>query len=230
MDAQAIKNLGGVFQIIGVLIVVWDLLNIHEYLGDVGRLMVRMRTWRVRVEAAVRRLLRRPGQPAVVHAGSATISMGMAGSATGRGTPGPFIPQPGQPTAEQLAAQAEYLNRLRDWIMREVEQRDRAIEEARAQVRSELQAEAGRLERLIGEAREEVERLRKLTTGGIGLRWVGVPILLAGVVFSTWDEELAGVWPGWLSPLALGFLAVVGLAALFCGLILAQLRRDSATS
>jgi hypothetical protein len=62
------------------------------------------------------------------------------------------------------------------------------------------------------------------------LRWVGVPILLAGVVFSTWDEELAGVWPGWLSPLALGFLIAVGLAALFCGLILTQLHRDSVTS
>jgi hypothetical protein len=229
MDAQAIKTLGGICQILGVLLVVWDLLNIHEYLGDLGRLMVRMRTWRVRVEAALRRLLRRPGRSVVVHAGAAS-AIGIAGSVTARLTPGPFVPQPDRPPAEQLAAQAEYLNRLRDWIMREVEQRDRAIEEARAQVRSELQAEAGRLERLIGEAREEVERLRKLTTGGIGLRWVGVPILLAGVVFSTWDEELAGVWPGWLSPLALGFLAVVGLAALFCGLILAQLRRDSATS
>jgi hypothetical protein len=36
-------------------------------------------------------------------------------------TPGPFVPQPDRPPAEQLAAQAEYLNRLRDWIMREVD-------------------------------------------------------------------------------------------------------------
>ena len=177
----------------------------------------------------MRRLLRRPGQPKVVSVGTA-LELQWAGKATGRTMPGPFVPQPDQPPAEQLAAQAEYLNQLREWIMREVEQRDRAIEEARAEVRSELQAEAGRLERLIGEAREEVDRLRKLTTGGIGLRWMGVPILLAGVVFSTWDEELAGVWPGWLSPLALGFLVAVGLAALFCGLILAQLHRDSAAS
>jgi hypothetical protein len=63
MDAQAIKNLGGVFQILGVLIVVWDLLNIHEYLGDVGRLMVRMRTWRVRVEAAVAAARAARGRP-----------------------------------------------------------------------------------------------------------------------------------------------------------------------
>jgi hypothetical protein len=229
MDAQAIKNLGGVCQILGVLIVVWDLLNIHEYLGDLGRLMVRMRTWRVRVEAAVRRLLRRPGRSVVVHAGAAS-AIGIAGSPTVRATPGPIVPQPHQPPAEQLAAQAEYLNRLRDWIMREVEQRDRAIEEEHALARAELQAEGQRLDRLIGEAREEVERLRKLTTGGIGLRWVGVPILLFGVAFSTWPDGWAEKWPPWLSPAVLGFLAACGLAALFCWLILARLRTDSAMS
>jgi hypothetical protein len=229
MDVQAIKNLGGIFQIIGVLIVVWDLLNIHEYLGDLGRLMVRMRTWRVRVEAAVRRLLRRPGRTVVVPVGFAEEGEA-AGSLTVRKIPGPFVPQPDQPPIQQLAAQAEYLNRLRDWIMGEVEQRDRAIEEERALARAELQAEGQRLDRLIGEAREEVERLRKLTTGGIGLRWVGVPILLCGVAFSTWPDGWAGKWPAWLSPTVLGFLAACGLAALFCWLILAQLRRDSLTS
>jgi hypothetical protein len=136
MDAQAIKNLGGALQIVGVVIVVWDLLNIHEYLGDLGRLTVRMRTWRVRLEAA----LRRPGRPTVVHARTAASAVGIADSVTARVTPGSFVPDPGQSLAEQLAAQAAYLNRLRDWIMREVDQRDRAVEEARAQVRSELQA------------------------------------------------------------------------------------------
>jgi hypothetical protein len=165
----------------------------------------------------------------VVHAGAAS-AIGIAGSATVRATPGPFVPQPDQPPAEQLAAQAEYLNRLRDWIMREVEQRDRAIEEEHALARAELQAEGQRLDRLIGEAREEVERLRKLTTGGIGLRWVGVPILLFGVAFSTWPDGWAEKWPAWLSAAVLGFLAACCLAALFCWLILAQLRRDSATS
>jgi hypothetical protein len=209
MDAQAVKNLGGALQIVGVVIVVWDLLNIHEYLGDLGRLTVRVRTWRVRVEATLRRLLRRPGRPQVAHAGSATASIGIAGSVTARVTPGPFIPQPDQSPAQQLAAQAEYLNRLRDWIMREAEQRDRAVEEVRAQVRSELQVEGQRLERLVDAVRTEVDRLRELTTGGVGLRWVGVPILLFGVAFSTWPDGWAEMWPAWLSPTALGFLAAL---------------------
>ena len=144
--------------------------------------MVRMRTWRVRVEGWLRRL-RRPGRSVVVHAQAAS-AIATVGSVMVRTTPGPFVPQPDQPPAEQLAGQAEYLNRLRDWIIREVDQRDRAIQEERAQARAELQAEGQRLERLIDDVRREVDRLRKLTTGGIGLRWLDVPILLLGVIFT----------------------------------------------
>jgi hypothetical protein len=110
-----------------VLIVVRDLLAIHDYLGDLTRLMTRMQTVRLKVEAWLRRLLSRPGRDAVVRVGTVTASVGMAGSVTARVTPGPFIPQPAQPPPQQLAAHAEYLNRLRDWIMREVQQRDEAI-------------------------------------------------------------------------------------------------------
>jgi hypothetical protein len=78
MDAQAIKNLGGALQIVGVVIVVWDLLNIHEYLGDVGRMTAWLRSRWVQAEAALRRLLRRPGRSVVVHAqtASATATVG----------------------------------------------------------------------------------------------------------------------------------------------------------
>ena len=62
MDAQAIKNLGGALQIIGVMIVVWDLLNIHQYLLGPERLKARLRARRAQVEAALRRLLERPGR------------------------------------------------------------------------------------------------------------------------------------------------------------------------
>jgi hypothetical protein len=226
MDAQAIKNLGGALQIIGVVIVVWDLLNIHEYLGDLSRVTAWLKARRASLEAAIRRLLRRPGRSVVVHAQAAS-AIGIASSVTARLTPGPFVPDPGQSPAEQLAAQAEYLNRLRDWINREVEQRDRAIEEERAQARAALQAEGQRLERLVDEVRGEVDRLRKLTTGGIGLRWVGVPILLLGVAFSTWPDGWAEVWPAWLSPLMLGFLAACAAAAGLCWVILMRLAKDA---
>jgi hypothetical protein len=138
MDAQAIKNLGGICQIVGVVLVVWDLLNIHDYLGDLGRVTTWLRARRAQLVGAVRRLLRRPGRSVVVHAGAAS-GIGIAGgSVTARLTPGPFVPQPDQPPAEQLAAQAKYLNRLRDWIRSEVQQRDVAIEVERAQARADL--------------------------------------------------------------------------------------------
>jgi hypothetical protein len=144
---------------------------------------------------------------------------------------GPFVHDPGQSPEEQLAAQAEYLNRLRDWIDREVEQqRDQAILAAREQTRVELQREGERLDRAIAHARQEVHRLRRLTTGGVGSRWAGVPILLAGVAFSTWPDGWAEVWPGWLSPLALSFLVACSLAAWLSWAILARLRADNATS
>jgi hypothetical protein len=229
MDAQAIKNLGGALQIIGVVIVVWDLLNVHQYLGDLARLKAWLQTRRARVEGWLRRLLRRPGRAVDAH-GQIASGSGIAGSATVRTTLDPFIPRPDLSPAEQLAAQAEYLNQLRAWIMREVQQRDEAIEAERAQARAELQAEGQRLERLLDEVRREVDRLRELTTGGIGVRWWGVPVLLAGVAFSTWPDGWAAVWPAWLSAVALGFLASCGLAAWICWAILARLRADSTAS
>jgi hypothetical protein len=216
-------------QIIGVVIVVWDLLNVHDYLGDLTRLMAWLQTRMVRMEGGLRRLLRRPGRSVVVHAQAAS-AVGIAGSVTVRTAPGPFVPQPDQALAKQLAAQAEYQNRLRDWMMREVQQRNEAIEAERAQARAELRAEGEQLECLIGEARGEVDRLRELATGGIGLRWLGVPMLLFGVAFSTWPDGVAQVWPAWLSAVALGFLAACALAAGICWAILARLRSDSATS
>ena len=51
-----------------------------------------------------------------------------------------------------------------------------------------LQAEGQRLDRLIKEVRGEVRRLQELTTGVIGLRWIGVPIRLFGVAFGAWPN------------------------------------------
>ena len=229
MDAHAIKTLGGICQILGVVIVVRDLLAIHNYRGDLERLTAWAGTRWASIRAAIRRLLRRPGRAVVVHAGAAS-SVGIAGSVTVRMTPGPFILQPSQSLPEQLAAQAEYLNRLRAWMLREIGQRDQAIEAERERARAELQAERERLEGVIGAARQEVERLRELTTSGTGSRWLGVPVLLAGVAFSTWPDGWAEVWPAWLSALVLGFLITCCVAAWVCWAIGARLRADSATS
>jgi hypothetical protein len=229
MDAQAIKTLGGICQMVGVLIVVRDLLAIHDYLGDLGRVRAWLRARWAWVEAAVRRLLGRPGRSVVVHA-TAASAIGIANSVTARVTPGAFVPQPEQPLQEQLAAQAGYLNRLRDWMVEEVQQRDEALKAEREQARAELRAERERLERVIGEARKELERLRKLATSGTASRWLGVPVLLAGVAFSTWPDGWAQVWPAWLSVTVLGFLVICCVAVGLGIAIEMWLRRDGAAA
>jgi hypothetical protein len=233
MDAQAIKTLGGICQILGVLIVVRDLLAVHDYLGDLDRLTARVHARRAAVEAAVRRLLprRRPGSASV---GGASLSARSVTRSTGSArlgkAPGPFIQPPHQPLQEQIAGQAEYLNRLRDWMAEELKLRDQVTDAERERARTELAAERERLDRVIGEADWELKELRKLTTSGIGSRWLGVPVLLAGVAFSTWPDGWAKMWPPWLSTVALGFLVACGLAVWLCWAILARLRADSATS
>jgi hypothetical protein len=108
--------------------------------------------------------------------------------------------------------------------------RDQVTDAERERARAELVAERERLDRVIGEADRELEELRKLTTSGIGSRWLGAPVLLFGVAFSTWPDGWAEVWPAWLSAVALGFMISYGLVAWICWAILAQLRKDSVTS
>jgi hypothetical protein len=223
MDAQAIEDLGGILQIIGTGIVVVDLLAIYGYLGVPERLKTRLHTWRVRVEGWLRRLLRRRGKDVVVHAQAAT-AVAIASSVTVRTAPGPFVPQPDQPVAEQLAAHAEYLNRLHAWMNREIEQRDEAIQEVRDQARAELQAERTRVDGLLATERDRFNRLHKLMTNGIGLRWLGVLVLVLGTAFSTWPDGWAHRWPAWLSTTTLVFLLTCGAAAWVCWLIQASLR------
>jgi hypothetical protein len=227
MDAQAIEDLGGILQIIGTAIVVVDLLAIYGYLGVPERLKTRLHPWRIRVEGRLRRLLGLRGRDAVVRVGTAAAAVGFAGAVKARVTAGPFVPQPDLPLPEQLAAHAEYLNRLRDWMAREVQQRDEAIREEREQARVELQAERERVDGLLAIERERFNRLHKLTTSGTGLRWLAALVLVVGTTFSTWPEGLARWWPTWLSVAMLLFLVACCAVAWICWLIQARLRADS---
>jgi hypothetical protein len=158
-----------------VLIVVRDLLAIHKYLGDLDRLAARVQARRASVEAAVRRRWPRRSQPASVGGASLTgVGVtGSIGSARLGKAPGPFIQPPQQLFREQIAGQAEYLNRLRDWMVEELKLRDQVTDAERERARAELVAERGRLDRVIAEADRELKELRKLTTSGIGSRWFG---------------------------------------------------------
>jgi hypothetical protein len=95
--------------------------------------------------------------------------------------------------------------------IREQQKQASTVEQER--MRKALRAERERLEGVIGEARQEVARLREATTGGAASRWLGVPMLLAGIAFTTWPDGIAVWWPGWLSASILGLVVACCIAA-----------------
>jgi hypothetical protein len=89
------------------------------------------------------------------------------------------------------------VNRLRDEVMREPQERERAIAAERQAREKELRALADRLEAVAQDLRHEFEKLKETTTGGTRLRLEGVPVLLVGIVFTTWPDEVASALPSW---------------------------------
>lgn len=216
MDAETVKNLGGVCQIAGVVLVVWDLLALNRYRGDLARVAARLRGWWTARVAAVRRLFGRPPPHVTVHAGAAS-AVGVAGDATVRSYPGPFTVQPGQSLEDQVAQLGHLVNRLREDLEAELRERERAISEEREARRAELQAEAARLDASVDALRWEFIGLQEVTTGGTRLRWEGVPVLLVGVAFTTWPDGIAEHWPGWLPWRVLVLVAAFYAAARLSG-------------
>jgi hypothetical protein len=208
MEPQTINAIGGVCEVLGVALVVRDLLSINAYRGDLARLGAQVATRYRAIEAAVRKRLGRPGRSVVVHAGTAEV-IGIANNVTAELTPGPLTSEPGQSTEDQLAALVTYTNRLRQFVIDEREGRKQAMAAEHERLRGELTAERERLERAIEAAREQVHELRELTTGGMRLRWESVPILLLGIVGTTWPNGIAAWWPSWLPLSALASLVIL---------------------
>jgi hypothetical protein len=122
-------------------------------------------------------------------AGGATVSTGMVK---------PFIPRRERTLREEIAELGLRVNQLQEQITREQQEREQAIAAERQDRRDELRAEAHRMERQIAEVRRDVEGLRDVTTGDLGLRAESVVFLVLGITLTTWSELFAdwlGEWP-----------------------------------
>jgi hypothetical protein len=216
VEAETVKNLGGVCQIAGVVLVVWDLLALTRYRGDLARAAAKVRGWWTARVEDVRRLFGRPGHGVTVHAEVAS-AIGLAGHATVRSFRGPFTVRPGQSLEDQIAELGHLVNRLREDVEREVDERERAVTEERQARQRELRAEAARLDAAVDALRKELDDLREVTTGGTRLRWEGVPVLLVGVAFTTWPDGIAKHWPSWLPWRVLVLVAAFYAAARLSG-------------
>jgi hypothetical protein len=187
--------------VLGVVLVLQDVLKLARYRGALAEAGTKLRAWWSAALAAAialwRRLLRQPAPSVTVHAQSAS-GIGFAGSAAvARGMRGPFTPQPGQSLQDQVNELGALVNRLREEVVREPQERERAIAAERQARQAELRALADRLEAVADDLRREFEGLRETTTGGIRLRLEGVPVLLAGIMFTTWPDGIATALPSW---------------------------------
>jgi hypothetical protein len=215
VDAETVNNLGGACQIVGVLLVVRDLLPVTRYRGVPGQVASWLRGRRAKVTALARQLFRRPPRHQVVHAGGAEIEI--APQATLRSFPGPFTARPGQSLEDRIAQLGHLVNRLRDDVEAERNERRRAISEERQARQRELRAETQQRQAAADALGQEFQELQEVTTGGVRLRWEGVPFLLVGVGFTTWPDGIAAHWPGWLPWRLLVVVAAFDVAASLSG-------------
>jgi hypothetical protein len=197
MNAQAVNTVGGLCQLFGVVLAVRDLLELHHYHGNLRRLKQRFDGVRTTVADQVRRLLRRPIHHQVVIADSVGIASRITATASGVAFH-PFKLNPDQPLEHQVATLGQAVNQLREQLRDEAVNRSQAIRQERQQTRRELEAEEQRLRDAIGAVEGKLQRLEKLTTGGVRLRSDGLWLLLVGIIFTTWPDKVAGHVLGWL--------------------------------
>jgi hypothetical protein len=218
MDAAAVRNLGGICQLLGVVLVLQEVLAFARYRGELAKAVAWLRAQWVSAGAALRRLLRRRRQVVFADAGAASVSLTAHGATVSTGKAELFTVRPGQSLQEQLVALGELVNQLRERVLAEPQERERAIAAEREARQAELGGLADRLEQATVALRGEVGELRETTTGGTRLRLEGVPLLLAGIIFTTWPDGIATALPDW-PPLrvVLLFLGAYALGRLTSG-------------
>jgi hypothetical protein len=195
MNAAQVNTLGGICELLGVLAVVWGLVDLARYRGVPARVRAWLDARRATIVATAQRLLRRPRRVVLAEVGTATEHETVTGMA--RGMRGPFTPQPGQSPEDQIAELGLLVNRLREELITQDREHRQAVDALRKQADDKLQAERARAEAAVTAVREELARLRETTTGGLRLQIDGVLGVVAGVIFTTWPGDIARWLPGW---------------------------------
>jgi hypothetical protein len=189
MNAEQVNALGGWCELVGVLFLVRDLMSVARYREKPKEWAARFKTGWVRAVAKVRRLMGLPARPVQAHAGAA-LGQGMALDASAVVIPEPYEPRPELTVEDQIAELGRLLNKLGDAIGQEQHERHLAIAAEREAGHEEVRAEV--------EERRDVDKLRDVTTGDLGLRIESVLYLAAGIVMTTWPELVADWLPDWL--------------------------------
>jgi hypothetical protein len=141
MNAGAVNTAGGICELAGLALAVREYLAELQHHGHLAAARRRLeQVWR----RAVAWWWRVRGRPAGVVYGEANLGITITGTttATDQLIPGRFAPHADQSVEEQVAQLGRVVNRLIDWTADELQQRDRAIGDARTDAEAKLRAES----------------------------------------------------------------------------------------
>jgi hypothetical protein len=206
MNAEQVNAVGSWCELVGVAFLVRDLMSLarfrekpKEWSAQFRQWATRVRAWwmKTQVMAWWRRLLRRPPQVVRAKAGIATGSM-IAGDATVSTGSATLTAEPGQSLKDHVEELRQRVNQLTEQIAREKREREQAIAAEQMARHEEVWAEAQERERRIAEVQRDVEKLRDVTTGDLGLKVESVLYLAAGIVLTAWPDLVAEWLPDWV--------------------------------
>jgi hypothetical protein len=199
MNSEQVNAVGGWCELVGVAFLVRDLMSLARYREKPKEWAAQLKQWAAqfrawwgltRLMAWWRRLLGRPRAVTFVEAGTAHGSLSAHGvtASTGRAT---LTARPGQSLKEQVEELRQRVNQLEKDVSDEKLQREQAIDAERQARRKEIQAESDERQRRIAEVRRDVDKLREVTTGDLGLRSESVLYLATGIILTAWPELVA---------------------------------------
>jgi hypothetical protein len=213
VDAQAVKTIGGLAQLAGVIWLLWDLIAQFRYIGQLAKLRARLRSsWNWVQQHVLRRR-----REAVVVPVSGTASIGASGHATLTVSQGLPLAPAGATVMERLAAMEQWGNLLQQQFNDERRTRDELRQQDREAMQREIREVTQQLEARIAETKAAHARLEGVTVGGVSLRLWSLPVLLIGILCTTWPDGIAEHVLFWLSP-----SWFVVLVALLCAWILVR--------
>jgi hypothetical protein len=206
MNAQQVNAVGGWCELVGIAFLVRDLMSLaryrekpKEWAAGLKKVAAQVKAWWVKTPMVGwwRRLRGRSHQVVFAEAGIASGSM-VAGDATVSTGAATLATGSGQSLEAQVQELGRQVNQLAQEIAGEKQQREQALAAEREARHKEVRAEAEEREHGDAAVRRDVDKLRDVTTGDLGLRVESVVYLVLGIVLTTWSDLVAAWLPDWL--------------------------------
>jgi hypothetical protein len=200
MNAEQVNAVGGWCELVGFAFLVRDLMSLARFREKPEEWAARIEQWAARVRAwwAATPVMGWWRQPPATFANAGTATVGItAHSATASTGMGTLTLGRGQSLQDQVEELRQRVNQLGEQLASEKQQREQAITAERDARHEEVRAEAEERERRIAEVQRDVEKLRDVTTGDLGLKVESVLYLGAGIILTAWPDPIAEWLPHW---------------------------------